>query len=1091
MKRIFKSSFILLALLGVMFTSCKKEYEVPPIPVLPVGDVYTIGDLLAMPANTTFDTASVYGIVTADEQSGNLYKTIFIQDRSTGKAIELLMNTSSAARIGDSVRVFLDKNMIVNNYHNLPQLTGKDGKGFNPDGHLIIYPYNNPIEPTTVTIADIKTGNYTAGLVKLENVEFVDQGSAFCNIGENTNRTLKDATGELLVRTSNYANFAYDLLPVGQGSLVAIASVYNNDWQLVIRSKNEMHFEGGEPTPPAPPGEVQHLPYTQNFSSDFGTYTTYNVAGDQTWVIDYSTAKMTGYVSNTYYANEDWLISSPVDLSEVNSAKITMSYIGRYFTKINEEVTLWASTDYSYGSNPTTATWTQIPANLSEGTNWSDFLTAEIDLVDATGQPLVGQNLTVAVKYISSAQKAGTMEIQSISITEGNGDTPPTPPTPGGDLQNMPYSQSFDEEFGTYTTFDVLGPQSWMIDYHTAKMTGFVSGSSNANEDWLISSPVAVTGVNEAKVSVDYAAQFQNSDSRDVTLQVSTDYVFGNSPATATWKQLSATFPNTANWNDFQTVENSLNDFIGQNVTVAVKFTSTASQSRTIEIKAITVQEGHAEGGDTPDPPTPGGDVQNMPYMQSFEQEFGTYTTKDVMGPESWKIDYSTAKMTGYVSQTESHANEDWLISSPVAITGVNDAKMTMVYIGRYFDNINADITIWASANYVFGTDPSTASWTQVPALLTQGSNWTDFTTTEISLSDYVSQTVTLAVKYLSRNSRDSFAGTIEIKSITIEEGSAGGDDPNPPTPGEGSGTFDDPYNVTSGRAHQNPDNTHHPENTEVAWVQGYIVGSVKANHSTVTANADVAWEAPFDLATNVVIADDPDCHEISQCLFVNLPAGKPLREQVNLLNTPDNLGKRLSVLGKLYTYFGQAGLRDSGGTEDDFVLEGYVPPTPPDPEGFFSESFMYGQGDFTIQDVVLPDGLGYVWAHNAGYKCMKASSFVNQTNYVTESWLVSPPIEIPFWNIITLTFEQAVNYASHDGLLSVMVSTDYNGDVTQATWTELNLDSWPAGNNWDFSTSSTTGLSNFMEETVVIGFKYTSTSNSNPAWEIKNLVIF
>ena len=115
MKNLFRTSFILLALLGVMFTSCKKEYEIPPIPVLPVGDVYTIGDLLAMPANTTFDTASVYGIVTADEQSGNLYKNIFIQDRRTGKAIELMMNTSSAARVGDSVRVFLDKNIMVNN----------------------------------------------------------------------------------------------------------------------------------------------------------------------------------------------------------------------------------------------------------------------------------------------------------------------------------------------------------------------------------------------------------------------------------------------------------------------------------------------------------------------------------------------------------------------------------------------------------------------------------------------------------------------------------------------------------------------------------------------------------------------------------------------------------------------------------------------------------------------------------------------------------------------------------------------------------------------------------------------------------------
>ena len=42
MKNLFKTSFILLALMGVLFTSCKKDYEVPPIPVLPVGELYSI-----------------------------------------------------------------------------------------------------------------------------------------------------------------------------------------------------------------------------------------------------------------------------------------------------------------------------------------------------------------------------------------------------------------------------------------------------------------------------------------------------------------------------------------------------------------------------------------------------------------------------------------------------------------------------------------------------------------------------------------------------------------------------------------------------------------------------------------------------------------------------------------------------------------------------------------------------------------------------------------------------------------------------------------------------------------------------------------
>ena len=73
--------------------------------------------------------------------------------------------------------------------------------------------------------------------------------------------------------------------------------------------------------------------------------------------------------------------------------------------------------------------------------------------------------------------------------------------------------------------------------------------------------------------------------------------------------------------------------------------------------------------------------------------------------------------MTGYVDGLN-NANEDWLISSPVDLTGVNNATMTMVYIGRYFNKINDDVTIWASTDYVWNSDPSTAQWKQVPSTL-------------------------------------------------------------------------------------------------------------------------------------------------------------------------------------------------------------------------------------------------------------------------------------------------------------------------------------------------------------------------------------
>lgn len=864
---------MLLVLLSALFVSCKKDYEIPPIQALPMGDSLTIADLLAMPTGSTFTEASVFGVVTADEKSGNLYKTIFIQDRQTGKAIELLMNTSSGARIGDEVRVYLDKDMFVNDYHNLPQLTGKDGKGFNPDGHLIIYPKNKPIEPTVVTIADIKTGSYTAGLVKLENVEFADQGSAFCNIGETTNRTLRDDTGEIIVRTSNYANFAYDLMPAGRGSLVAIASVYNNDWQLIIRSKTEMKFEGGTPTPPAPAGEVQHLPYTQSFSSDFGTYMTYDVLGDQSWVIDYSTAKMTGYVKPDYFANEDWLISSPVDLTGVTEAKITMSYIGRYFTNINEEVTIWASTDYVYGNDPTTATWEMIPARLTEGSDWNNFLTAEIAVANANGMPLVGQNTTFAVKYTSTDGKAGTIEIKSITISEGGVTPGPTPPGPGtltGDgTRENPYTA---QDVITLNIQTSDGNKYWVKDY----IVGYV----DANYNYQFTADLAVNTNLTLSSNVNASA-----DSECIPVQL---------PVGAVRQGLNL-------------VDNPGN--LGQEVLL---YGTLEKYFKVAAVKNVTYAEinGNNYGVDPGYiPPTPTGEVHDLPYEQSFETEFGTYITYDVTGDQKWVIDYSSAKMTGY-EKPNSYLNEDWLISEPFNVPVTATPKMTVNYIGCYFvanevDYINEDVTFWISSNYTFGNAPETAAWYQVPVTLTNSANFNaGFKDVEADLAVQglvLGETATVAVRYLSSTER---AGTIEIKKITIEEGS--GVTPEPPTPVQ---------TITVAEALQLQGSE------DTFWVQGYIVGAVKKS-KMATSNDNIDWEAPFSWERSVLIADNIQERDLANCVVVELPADTQLRTLVNLKDHPENFGGQLTVKGRLDAYLSHEGVKDCPGTEQDFILD-------------------------------------------------------------------------------------------------------------------------------------------------------------------------
>lgn len=88
-----------------------------------------------------------------------------------------------------------------------------------------------------------------------------------------------------------------------------------------------------------------------------------------------------------------------------------------------------------------------------------------------------------------------------------------------------------------------------------------------------------------------------------------------------------------------------------------------------------------------------------------------------------------------------------------------------------------------------------------------------------------------------------------------------------------------------------------------------------------------------------------------------------------------------------------------------------------------------------------------------------------------------------------TLQFDQIVNYGSPEDVLSIMISTNYTGDVLSTSWTVLDLDQWPSGTDWTFVRSSA-DLTQFIGQNVVIAFKYTSTDGFAPTWEIKNVVV-
>ena len=246
---------ILVLIAMIVMTSCmdknkrKNNYPTPGVDfTLPVGHVYTIDTLLYMQqmegTHKFTQDASVYGIVTDDETSGNLYKASFIQDGD--KAIELYMKSTSGLRIGDSVRVYL-KGATLSEYSGTPQIQDLEPK------NVTILANGKFIDPVEISTTQINSG-YKCRLVKFNHVEFraVDRDNTYAPddaYGQYTlaqydeNCNLMDET--VIVRTSNYASFAKRQLPQGNGSIVGILTYYSTGdaWQFTIRTISEVMMD--------------------------------------------------------------------------------------------------------------------------------------------------------------------------------------------------------------------------------------------------------------------------------------------------------------------------------------------------------------------------------------------------------------------------------------------------------------------------------------------------------------------------------------------------------------------------------------------------------------------------------------------------------------------------------------------------------------------------------------------------------------------------------------------------------------------------------------------------------------------------------
>ena len=136
----------------------------------------------------------------------------------------------------------------------------------------------------------------------------------------------------------------------------------------------------------------------------------------------------------------------------------------------------------------------------------------------------------------------------------------------------------------------------------------------------------------------------------------------------------------------------------------------------------------------------------------------------------------------------------------------------------------------------------------------------------------------------------------------------------------------------------------------------------------------------------------------------------------------------------------------------------------------------------------------GIDWSLGSTYA--KASGYVNSSYTETDAWLVSPAINTKTSSGVVIDVQHVIRYTNSAADLAnhtMWASTDYDGDVSKATWTKLNYkpEASPT-NTWDFYPAKTVGLPEALlnKEKVYIAYRYQCTSERASTWELKEFSI-
>ena len=401
--------------------TCQPDASATAKTVAEVKAMYT-GSLRQITENATL-TAKVIG----NDEAGNLYKYIYVEDNTGGIKININMTSLYLDRrfqVGRTLTIGL-KDLYINNKNGEIQLgalySGNVGQVEQADMYKHFFRTDNPITTITPTLKTIEnlTQEDVGRYIRIKDLQFIDSdlGKNYADGSSTSNRTLEDCSGNTIyLTTSGYADFGTDDYPLasnateidtGKGDVTGILSYYNGKYQIWI-----LNLRGADLDNPRCDGSLPDKTetiYKEEFSS-LANWTAISLEGSKVWsTTSYGNPAPSAYFSGYGQKNDDWLVSGAISLEGYKSAFFSFQTDGRYS---GPSLEVYITDNFTGDIN--TTNWTKLNDAVFD-TDMSSF-GGFVDSGRLSLDNYVNKKVYIAFRYTSTTSAASNWEVDNVIV---------------------------------------------------------------------------------------------------------------------------------------------------------------------------------------------------------------------------------------------------------------------------------------------------------------------------------------------------------------------------------------------------------------------------------------------------------------------------------------------------------------------------------------------------------------------------------------------------------------------------------------------------------------------------------------------------